>query len=37
VTAELAPAGGLGKPGIWQIEVLLEGERADRATFRVVP
>jgi predicted Zn-dependent protease len=37
VVAELAPSGGLAKPGIWQIEVLLEGERADRTTFRVVP
>jgi hypothetical protein len=37
VTAELAPKGGLAKPGIWQIEVLLDGERTDRTTFRVVP
>jgi hypothetical protein len=37
VTAELAPAGGLARPGIWQIEILLDGERAERATFRVVP
>jgi len=37
VVAELAARGGLAKPGIWQIEVLLEGERADRTTFRVVP
>jgi predicted Zn-dependent protease len=37
VTAELVPMGGLAKPGIWQIEVLLDGERADRTTFRVVP
>jgi beta-barrel assembly-enhancing protease len=37
VTAKLAPAGGLTKPGIWQVEVLLDGERAERTTFRVVP
>ncbi len=37
VRAEYAPAGGLTKPGIWQIEILLDGERADRATFRVSP
>ncbi len=37
VSAEFAPAGGLAKPGIWQIEVLLEGERIERATFRVAP
>jgi hypothetical protein len=28
---------GLGRPGIWQIEVLLDGERAERTTFRVTP
>ncbi len=37
IVAELAPPGGLAKPGIWQIEVLLDGEKIDRATFRVVP
>jgi tetratricopeptide (TPR) repeat protein len=37
VVAELAPSGGLAKTGIWQIEVLLAGERADRLTFHVVP
>ncbi len=37
VTAEFAPPGGLAKPGIWQIEVLLEGERIERSTFRVAP
>jgi len=36
-TGELAPAGGLTKPGIWQIEVWLDSERAERTTFRVVP
>ena len=35
--AELATPGGIAKPGIWQVEVLLEGERAERTTFRVVP
>ncbi len=37
ISAEFAPAGGLAKPGIWQIEVLLDGEKAERTTFRVVP
>jgi predicted Zn-dependent protease len=37
VWAELAPPGGLAKPGIWQVEVLLAGERAERTTFRVRP
>ena len=37
VWAELAPAGGLAKPGIWQVEVLFAGERAERTTFRVRP
>jgi predicted Zn-dependent protease len=37
LVAQLAPPGGLAKPGIWQIEVLLAGERMDRVTFRVVP
>ncbi|MFI5319496.1 MAG: M48 family metalloprotease [Myxococcota bacterium] len=37
VSSELAPPGGFSKPGIWQIEVLLAGERADRTTFRVTP
>ncbi len=37
VSAEFAPPEGLAKPGIWQIEVLLDGEKTDRTTFRVVP
>jgi predicted Zn-dependent protease len=37
VSAELAPSGGLTMPGIWQVEVWLDGDRVDRTTFRVVP
>jgi predicted Zn-dependent protease len=37
VSGELALPGGLGNPGIWQVEVLLDGEKAERGTFRVVP
>jgi hypothetical protein len=37
LTGELALPGGLAKPGIWQVEVLLDGDRADRTTFHVTP
>jgi predicted Zn-dependent protease len=37
VSSELAPTGGLTKPGIWQIEIWFAGERTDRTTFRIVP
>jgi hypothetical protein len=37
LTAELQLPGGLAKPGIGQVEVLLDGDRADRTTFHVVP
>jgi predicted Zn-dependent protease len=37
VSAALERPDGLGRAGIWQIEVLLDGERAERTTFRVTP
>jgi predicted Zn-dependent protease len=37
VSSEIAPPGGLAKPGIWQVEVWLAGERTERTTFRVRP
>ena len=37
VSGELNLPGGLAKPGIWQVEILLDGEKAERGTFRVVP